>query len=306
MTTPRCFIVRHGETEWSLSGKHTGTSDIPLTKNGEKRVRATGKALVGDDRLIVPRQLVHIYVSPRHRAQRTVELLDLGCHDPYPWQQKASSSSSSTDDGPSTATSTSTSTSALQRPALQRNNSQSTNTITTTTTTKNKTDARVTIDPRIAEWDYGEYEGITSAEIRKRRAESGLGSWDIWRDGCPGGESPEDIIKRVDSLIADIRKNYHAPVIGKPKPKDSSEKKNVPSGDVMVVGHGHILRAFAIRWIGRPLTETSLIMEAGGVGTLSYEHHSIEEPAILLGGGFVVGEDKVEIERAEKEEKEEK
>src|ERR1700742_1399551 len=126
MTTPRCFIVRHGETEWSLSGKHTGTSDIPLTNNGEKRVRATGKALVGDDRLIVPKQLVHMYaslsltvrgervhgstlplllltqtpspsaltspspycsyVSPRQRAQRTLELLNLGCHEPYPWQ----------------------------------------------------------------------------------------------------------------------------------------------------------------------------------------------------------------------------
>ena len=61
-------------------------------------------------------------------------------------------------------------------------------------------------------------------------------------------------------------------------------------GDVMVVGHGHILRAFAIRWIGKPLTETAFLMEAGGVGTLSYEHARIEEPAILLGGGFVVGD----------------
>lgn len=58
--TPRVFIIRHGETEWSLNGRHTGTSDIPLTANGEKRIRATGKALVGDDRLIVPRNLAHM------------------------------------------------------------------------------------------------------------------------------------------------------------------------------------------------------------------------------------------------------
>ena len=60
MTTPRVFLVRHGETEWSLDGRHTGSTDIPLTENGEKRVRATGKALVGDDRLIVPKQLAHM------------------------------------------------------------------------------------------------------------------------------------------------------------------------------------------------------------------------------------------------------
>jgi broad specificity phosphatase PhoE len=66
MPDPRVFIIRHGETEWSLNGRHTGTSDIPLTKNGEKRVRATGKALVGDDRLIVPSNLAHMYVFNRY------------------------------------------------------------------------------------------------------------------------------------------------------------------------------------------------------------------------------------------------
>lgn len=198
------------------------------------------------------------YVSPRHRAQRTVELLNLGCRDPFPWQTSSSS----------------------QQPPSEN-------------TSEYRTTAPVTIDPRIAEWDYGEYEGITSSEIRAIRKDSGQGPWDIWRDGCPGGESPEDIIARVDSLIAEIRDKYHSKVIGKPKQPGIT-------GDVMVVGHGHILRAFAIRWVGKPLTETAMIMEAGGVGTLSYEHHNIEEPAILLGGGFVVGEDKEELEREEK------
>jgi len=124
--------------------------------------------------------------------------------------------------------------------------------------------------------------------------------WDIWHDGCPGGESPEDIVKRLDRLIAEIRERYHKPVIGKPKSETGQ------TGDVLVVGHGHILRAFAIRWIGKPITETAFLMEAGGVGTLSYEHHNINEPAILLGGGFVVGDDKKELEEGKEKEKEEK
>lgn len=148
MTTPRVFIIRHGETEWSLNGRHTGTSDIPLTANGEKRIRATGKALVGPDRLIVPSNLAHIYVSPRKRAQRTLELLGLGCKEPMPWQEHGK----------------------IEEPASEQ------------------TEAKIEVDERAREWDYGDYEGVTSKEIKERRKQSGEGDWDIWRDGCPGGE----------------------------------------------------------------------------------------------------------------------
>lgn len=252
MPDPRVFIIRHGETEWSLNGRHTGTSDIPLTANGEKRIIATGKALVGNDRLIVPRNLAHIYVSPRTRAKRTLELLNLGCRDAYPW-----SSSSSSDPNP-------------------------------------RTNASIQVTNAIREWDYGAYEGKTSPQIRQARREQGLNAdWDIWRDGCEGGEMPGDVEARLDGLIAEIRERFHRGRFG-------------PDGqpnDVLIVAHGHVLRAFAARWVGKPLRDNpSLILEAGGVGTLSYEHHSVDEPAILLGGAFVV--DVVERERERERETE--
>ncbi|PYH34100.1 histidine phosphatase family protein [Aspergillus neoniger CBS 115656] len=240
--TPRCFIIRHGETSWSLNGRHTGTTDLPLTENGEKRIKATGKALVGNDRLIVPRKLVHVYVSPRARAQRTLELLEIGCRERLPWNEARKSE----DEEPI------------------------------------RTEARVEVTEAVREWDYGEYEGLTSKQIREMRRERGEGEWDIWRDGCPGGESPEDVIKRLDAVIAEIREKFHKPCF------DGDSASSTGKGDVLVVAHGHILRAFAMRWTGKPLTETALILEAGGVGTLSYEHHNIDEPAIILGGGFVV------------------
>lgn len=94
--------------------------------------------------------------------------------------------------------------------------------------------------------------------------------------------SPAQITARLDALIADIRKRFHAHAIGKPK---GSVKEPF---DVLIVAHGHILRAFAGRWVNKDIAENpSLILEAGGVGTLSYEHHSLEEPAILLGGAFM-------------------
>ncbi|KAH7075949.1 phosphoglycerate mutase family protein [Paraphoma chrysanthemicola] len=260
MPDPRVFIIRHGETEWSLNGRHTGVTDIPLTPNGEKRIRATGKALVGDDRLIVPGNLAHIYVSPRTRAQRTLELLNLGCRDRFPWH---------------------TSDSGAQ-------------------TLDIRTNAQIQVTPAIREWDYGIYEGKITADIKKERKEKGLNEdWDIWRDGCEGGESPEDITTRLDALIADIRARFHEGKFG----KDAGWKgKTGEPNDVLIVAHGHILRAFAARWVGKKLEENpSLILEAGGVGTLSYEHHSIEEPAILLGGGFVVDVVERETEGEKKE-----
>ncbi|CAG7942074.1 unnamed protein product [Penicillium salamii] len=234
---PRCFIIRHGETEWSLNGRHTGQTDLPLTANGEKRIRATGKALVGNDRLVVPKKLSHIFVSPRSRAQRTLELLELGCRERLPWNE--------------------------QRDATEAI----------------RTEAEVEVTDAVREWDYGDYEGLTSKQIRELREERGEGVWNIWTDGCPGGESPEDVVRRLDALILDIRNKYQRACF-----EDPDESK----GDVLIVAHGHILRAFAMRWTGKPLTETSLILEAGGIGTLSYEHHNIDEPAIILGGQFVV------------------
>ena len=94
--------------------------------------------------------------------------------------------------------------------------------------------------------------------------------------------SPADITARCDAVIADIRQRFHQHAIG--KPKGSVDEPF----DVLIVAHGHFLRAFAGRWINKNIADNpSLILEAGGVGTLSYEHHSLEEPAILLGGAFM-------------------
>lgn len=100
--------------------------------------------------------------------------------------------------------------------------------------------------------------------------------WDIWRDGCEGGERPKDVERRLDNLIASI-KAIHKSVLEKGS-----------SGDVVVVAHGHILRAFVKRWLNYPLEfPLSMMLEPGGVGGLSYQHGSIEEPAILVGMSFL-------------------
>lgn len=159
--TPRVFLIRHGETEWSLDGRHTGVSDIPLTANGEKRIRATGRALVGPDRLIVPKNLVGVFVSPRSRARRTLELLvECGI--------SGENEGENADDGGK---------------GVGKGEGD----------VVKKIDqmiggGKVEVRDDVREWDYGEYEGVKSAEITEMREEKGEGKWDIWRDGCPGGE----------------------------------------------------------------------------------------------------------------------
>lgn len=127
-----------------------------------------------------------------------------------------------------------------------------------------KTSAKVQVTESVREWDYGDYEGLTSKYIGEQRQQAGLHKWDIWKDGCPGGESPDQITERLDAVIAEIREKYHKDAIGK-------ACKEAGPHDVLIVAHGHILRAFAARWINKNIADNpSMLLDAGGVGTLRY------------------------------------
>ncbi|KAK5250818.1 hypothetical protein LTR16_005865 [Cryomyces antarcticus] len=191
--TPRVFLVRHGETEWSQNGRYTGKTDLPLTSRGAQQVLSTSKIVVGPRKLIDPASLAHVYISPRTRAQRTFDLL-LG---------EAGK--------------------------------------------KELVDAgKVSTTEELAEWDYG---------------------------------SADEVSARLDTLIAKIHA-LHAPNMHGEAPSD-----------VLLVAHGHLLRAFAKRWLKYPLSfPLSMMIEPGGVGILSYQHRNVEEPAFLLGVGFPLKE----------------
>ena len=151
----KVYVVRHGETEWSLSGQHTGVTDIPLTENGRAAARFLQPVLGKESFALV-------LTSPLHRARETCELAGFG--------------------------------------------------------------NRAHIEPDLMEWNYGEYEGLTPQQIHARRQ-----GWMIFRDGCPGGESSEQVGARVDRIIA---------------------KANATGGNVALFAHGHIFRVLAARWIG--------------------------------------------------------
>ncbi|RDW91213.1 hypothetical protein BP5796_02378 [Coleophoma crateriformis] len=218
--TPRVFLIRHGETEWTISGRYTGRSDIPLTPHGEEQVAASREVIVGPGKIIDPSRLAHLFISPRTRAQRTFEIL---------FDEK----------------------------------------------TRKEIGSQAETTEDIREWEYGLYEGLLTAQIRAGRKERGLDTerpWNIWHDGCEEGETAAEVATRLDRIISKIRE-IQAPYM--------HGEKGV---DVIIIAHGHILRAFAKRWIGFELgMRLPMMLEPGAVGVLSYEHHKVDEPAFLLG-----------------------
>jgi len=184
----RVYLIRHGETAWSISGQHTGRTDIPLTARGEREAQALGEAL----RAV---RFSRVFTSPRQRARRTCELVGL--------------------------------------------------------------DAATELEPGLAEWDYGDYEGQRSVDIRERRPD-----WNLFRDGCPHGESPTDVSDRADRLIAQFRSLQ---------------------GNMAVFSHGHFGRVLAARWIGLPVRQAQhFLLSTASVSILGDEQNSTEESAIVL------------------------
>jgi probable phosphoglycerate mutase len=170
------YLLRHGETEWSLSGRHTGSTDVPLTANGRSAAARLQAPLRRQDFSLV-------LTSPLRRARETCAIAGLG--------------------------------------------------------------ERAEVDPDLCEWDYGAYEGLLPVEIERLAP-----GWMVFTDGCPGGESPEQVADRVDRLIGRVR---------------------AAGGSAALFGHGHLFRVFAARWIGLPPAHgRHFLLDTSTLSVLSY------------------------------------
>ena len=185
MTAAEVWLVRHGETEWSASGRHTGSTDVPLTEQGRTAARAVAPALQ-------EHEFAAVLTSPLRRARETCELA--GFAD------------------------------------------------------------RAEVVDDLREWDYGDYEGLTTPQIRERDP-----GWTVWKDGCPGGESAADVGTRADRVIAKLR---------------------AFDADVAVFAHGHLLRVLAARWCGlAPTAGAVLALETATLSRLGWER---EQPVVRM------------------------
>ena len=181
LTQHRLLLVRHGETEWSLSGQHTSRTELDLTAHGREQAKAAGETLAG-----LQLDTPYVMSSPRKRAQVTADLAGLSVDE---------------------------------------------------------------ISPLITEWDYGDYEGTTTEEIRKA-----VPNWLVWTHGCPGGETAADVCHRADQAIA--------VALG-----------HMETRDVVFVGHGHFSRTVLARWIEQPVYEgMRFAMPAASIALCGFEH----------------------------------
>jgi broad specificity phosphatase PhoE len=177
---PEVVLVRHGETEWSRAGKHTGRTDVPLTKRGRQQAKAVGETLRR-------REFALVLTSPLSRSLETCRLAGFG------------------DRG-------------VSREELM-------------------------------EWDYGAYEGRTTAEVREERH-----GWTLWRDGVPHGETIEEVATRINRVIAELR---------------------VVDGDSLLFAHGHVLRVLTARWLGlEPQAGGLFALDPASISTLGYERET--------------------------------
>jgi broad specificity phosphatase PhoE len=184
---PVIYLARHGETAWSISGQHTGLTDLPLTGRGERNARSLGKRLSG-------LTFAKVFTSPLQRAARTCELAGFA---------KAAE-----------------------------------------------------VDRDLIEWNYGRYEGRTSTDIYEERPD-----WQLFRDGCPGGETPPQVGARADRVVIRAR---------------------AVQGDVLLFSSGHFLRVLAARWLGlEPAAGRFFLLSTASLSALSYEHNR-SRPVIKL------------------------
>jgi broad specificity phosphatase PhoE len=173
-------LVRHGETEWSRTGKHTGRTDIPLTERGRREAQAVGAALSNHDFALV-------LTSPLARAHETCRLAGFG--------------------------------------------------------------ARAVVRDELLEWDYGTYEGRTTADVREERP-----GWTLWRESVPGGETIDKVGRRVDFLIDEVRS---------------------VAGDTLMFAHGHVLRVLTARWLGlEPVAGRLFALDPATISVLGYERET--------------------------------
>ncbi|KAJ5105346.1 hypothetical protein NUU61_002693 [Penicillium alfredii] len=271
----RIFLVRHGETDWIVGGKHNSRTEVPLSKTGEREVDRIQQFLVGPDALIDPQNVARVYCSPRCSARRTVELLELGIHNHQHFYDRESNSRETTG-------------SKMRVETAEPN---------------------IQVTPCLQEWDYGDYEGLTLRDIhqlrQKQAQEQERQEWNIWRDGCPGGSmSPKQVSDRLDSLIQEIKSFIEKSSTTWPSGQIEGARSQ-QAQDIVCVGHGHVLAALALRWVGSSLMagHMRLIFEPGGVAVLGYEplfhiintwhftnlynssfeHDNPNHPAILVG-----------------------